>query len=146
MANRQSRNENTRQTCQSHQLHHRKCKLQCTTVLIYHMIHYVYSTLLTLYMQPKHCDLSTNYRTDVEHFCENSIYHYRYIFYYKYRNRSLVWNHYGRLSSIPFLKSSIPFLKSSISFHSKIFHIPYLNFRSISFPFHFFSFHTMPYS
>ena len=41
----------------------------------------------------------------------------------------LVWK-YGRLSSLPFLKSSIPF-------HSGIFHIPYRNFRSIPF-------HTMP--
>ena len=42
----------------------------------------------------------------------------------------LVWK-YGRLSSIPFLKSSIPF-------HSGIFHIPYRNFRSIPFsiPYH----------
>ena len=45
----------------------------------------------------------------------------------------LVWK-YGRLSSIPFLKSSIPF-------HSVIFHIPYRNFRSI--PFHF-PFHSIP--
>ena len=41
---------------------------------------------------------------------------------------------YGRLSSIPFLKSSI-------SFHSDIFHVPYRNFRSI--PFHF-PFHFIP--
>ena len=45
----------------------------------------------------------------------------------------LVWK-YGRLSSIPFLKSSIPF-------HSGIFHIPYRNFRSI--PLHF-PFHSIP--
>ena len=45
----------------------------------------------------------------------------------------LEWK-YGRLSSIPFLKSSIPF-------HSGIFHIPYRNFRSI--PFHF-PFHSIP--
>ena len=37
---------------------------------------------------------------------------------------------YGRLSSIPFLKSSIPF-------HSGILHILYQNFCSILFPFHF---------
>ena len=45
----------------------------------------------------------------------------------------LVWK-YGRLSSIPFLKSSIPF-------HSGIFHIPYQNLRSI--PFHF-PFNSIP--
>ena len=41
---------------------------------------------------------------------------------------------YGKLSSIPFLKSSI-------SFHSGIFHYPYRNFRSISFHF---PFHSIP--
>ena len=41
----------------------------------------------------------------------------------------LVWK-YGRLSSIPFLKSSIPF-------HSGNFHIPNRNFHSI--------FHSIPY-
>ena len=78
-------------------------KLQSTTVLTYHMIQYVHSTLLTLYTQPKYRDLSTNYRTDVEHFCENSIYHYPYIFYYKYRDQSLVRNHYGSMEDrLPF--------------------------------------------
>ena len=46
----------------------------------------------------------------------------------------MIWK-YGRLSSIPFLKSSIPF-------HSGIFHISYRNYRSI--PFHF-PFHSIPY-
>ena len=55
---------------------------------------------------------------------------HQYAFYCKYNaqksSMELVWK-YGRLSSIPFLKSSIPF-------HSGIFHIPYHNFRSI--PYH----------
>ena len=36
-------------------------------------------------------------------------YHYPYIFFYKCHERNLAWNWYGRLPSIPFLKSSIPF-------------------------------------
>ena len=52
---------------------------------------------------------------------------HRYVFFCKYNAQNLVWNWYGGLSSIPFLKSSIPF-------HSGIFHIPYRNFCSI--PYH----------
>ena len=76
---------------------------------------------------------------EVEYFCDNIIYHYPTsvcIFLQIQSTKSrmeLVWK-YGRLSSIPFLKSSIPF-------HSGIFHIPYQNFRSI--PFHF-PFHSIP--
>ena len=76
---------------------------------------------------------------EVEYFCDNIIYHYPTsicIFLLIQCTKSsmeLVWK-YGRLSSIPFLKSSIPF-------HSGIFHIPYRNFRSIPFSI---PFHTMP--
>ena len=54
---------------------------------------------------------------------------HRYAFFCKCKAQNLVWIWYGRLSSIPFLKSSIPF-------HSAIFHIPYRNIHSI--------FHSIP--
>ena len=82
--------------------------------------------------QPKYRDLSTNNSLcvdiEVKYFCDNIIYHYPTsvpVFFCNYNARNLVWK-YGRLSSVPFLKSFI-------SFHSGIFHIPYRNFRSISF-------------
>ena len=68
---------------------------------------------------------------EVEYFCNNVIIttRHRYVFFCKYNARNLVWNWYGRLSSIPFLKSSIPF-----------WHLPY----SIpKFPFHSI-FHSIP--
>ena len=40
------------------------------------VMQYIHGTLLTQYTQPKYRDLSTNNRTDVEHFCENIIYPY----------------------------------------------------------------------
>ena len=58
--------------------------------------------------------------------------HHTYIFVCKCHVQNLVWNWYGRLSSISFLKSSIPF-------HSGIFYIPYRNFPFIpshSIPYH----------
>ena len=74
---------------------------------------------------------------EVEYFCDYLIIttRHRYVFFCKYNARNLVWNWYGRLSSIPFLKSSIPFhsiLASSI-FHTEI-----------SVPFHSI-FHSIPY-
>ena len=77
---------------------------------------------------------------EVEYFCDSIVYHYPtlvFIFLQIQCTKSsmeLVWK-YGRLSSIPFLKSFIPF-------HSGIFHIPYQNFRSIPFSI---PFHTMPW-
>ena len=67
---------------------------------------------------------------EVEYYCNNMIYHHptsaAYVFLQMQCSKSsmeLVWK-YGRLSSIPFLKSSIPF-------YSSIFHI------EISVPFYF---------
>ena len=75
---------------------------------------------------------------EVEYFCNNIIRHYSTSVNIKKKcmksRMELAWK-YGRLSSIPFLKSSIPF-------HSGIFHIPYQNFRPI--PFHSI-FHSIPY-
>ena len=52
---------------------------------------YVLDTLLTQNTQPKYRDLSINNRTaDVEHFCENIIYHYPHLFFCKYHDRILV--------------------------------------------------------
>ena len=72
---------------------------------------------------------------EAEYFCDNIIYHYPIsicIFLLILCTKSsmeLVWK-YGRLSSIPFLKSSIPFWHLSYS-------IP-------NFPLHFIPFHIMP--
>ena len=74
---------------------------------------------------------------EVEYFCDNIIYHYSTsvcIFLWIQCTKSsmeLVWK-YGRLSSIPFLKSSIPFWHLPYS-------IPKFAFHSIFIPFH-----TMP--
>ena len=98
-------------------------------------------TLFVQCTQPRYCDLSTNtmrrywswillwqYYLSLPdigmYFSVNTMHK---------SSMELIWK-YGRLSSIPFLKSSIPF-------HSGIFHIPYRNFRSI--PFHF-PFHSIP--
>ena len=72
---------------------------------------------------------------EVEYFCDNIIYQYHHrtavcIFLYMQCTKSSVElvRKYGRLSSIPFLKSSVPF-------HSGIFHIPHRNFHFILFHF-----------
>ena len=69
---------------------------------------------------------------EVEYLGDNIIYYciFLQIIQFKKSSMELVWK-YGRLSSIPFLKSSIPVLCG-------IFHRPYQNFRSIPFsiPYH----------
>ena len=73
----------------------------------------------------------------VDNFCHNIIYHHPTSVYFfvntvTISSMKLVWK-YGRLSSIPFLKSSIPFHSASSMFHTEI-----------SVPFHFI-FHSIPY-
>ena len=74
------------------------------------------------------------YTTKLPRFVDNAsvtilfvITRHPYIFFYKYYARNLVWK-YGRLSSIPFLKSSI--LSSSI-FYTEISASVHLPFRSM---------------
>ena len=104
----------------------------------------MHCTVLTM-MQYVHCLRNINYQStaicrqiirvdiEVEYFCDNIFYHHRTtvcIFLYMQCSKSSVElvRKYGRLSSIPFLKSSVPF-------HSGIFHIPHRNFHFILFHF-----------
>ena len=96
------------------------------------MMQYVYCLCNVHYQSTAICRKIICVDIELEYFCGNIIIttRRRYVFFCEYNAQNssmeLVWK-YGRLSSIPFLKSSIPF-------HSGIFHIPYRNFRSI--PYH----------
>ena len=106
------------------------------------------NVLYDLMMQCLHCLRNVHDRTTL-FICRQMIssktlscifsYHYPYIIFCKWQmpfrksSMKLVWK-YGRLPSIPFLKSSIPF-------HSGIFHIPYRKFCSIPFSI----FHSIPF-
>ena len=88
------------------------------------MMQYVHCLHNLLSQSTAICQQIIHVSIEVEYFNDNIIYHNppSEYFFCKYNARNLVWNQYGRLSSIPFLKSSIP-----------LWHLPY---SILKFPFH----------
>ena len=115
LANCQSQNKNkTSQTC-------RLCNINAANCIVLLLTRYtVICALFAQYTQPKQattlCQQKIRVDIEVEYFCDIIIFitirhQYYTVLFCKYNARNLVWNWYGKLSSIPF--------------HSGIFHIPY---------------------